>query len=379
MGSRLPMTAPTLPNGHVDKETNEQTSESFDQVRDEVEPEEALEQTRSIDNAESLASVSQPATEPHGATIYHPLSVPLIVSLMPTAIVGLLTRLGLEAIATYDGQSIFSLAWVQALGCLIMGLTLGLKESIGPFYGPLYTGITTGFCGSLTTFSSWQLDIFLSWANKSHFHRDWFRDVIDGLSKTFFTLAISLSSVTLGIHLSKPVARHFPVLRPPPVPVRRALTAACILTYVATIPVYFRLSPDFRHQTTSAMLFSFPGALTRYILAVKVTPLVKLLPMGTLLANTSATALLGMFHVLQRTHALPSKIACGILQGLIDGYCGCLSTVSTFAVEVGAMNAKKAWLYVGLSWSISQLLLLVIIGPSWWRGGINEDRTCTFA
>lgn len=34
-----------------------------------------------------------------------------------------------------------------------------------------------GFCGSLTTFSSWQIDIFFSWINETHSHRDWLRDV----------------------------------------------------------------------------------------------------------------------------------------------------------------------------------------------------------
>ena len=36
---------------------------------------------------------------------------------------------------------------------------------------------SAGFCGSLTTFSSWQMDVFLSWANSSGAHRDWLRDV----------------------------------------------------------------------------------------------------------------------------------------------------------------------------------------------------------
>lgn len=51
--------------------------------------------------------------------------------------------------------------------------------NISPFlsYGPLYTAVTTGFCGSLTTFSGWQLDIFESWINGTASHRDWFRDV----------------------------------------------------------------------------------------------------------------------------------------------------------------------------------------------------------
>ena len=56
-------------------------------------------------------------------------------------------------------------------------------------YGPLYTAITTGFCGSLTTFSSWQLDVFTSWLNPTHAHRDWFRDVSPSSpSRTALTL-----------------------------------------------------------------------------------------------------------------------------------------------------------------------------------------------
>jgi hypothetical protein len=35
----------------------------------------------------------------------------------------------------------------------------------------------TGFCGSLTTFSGWQYDIFTSWINSGQHHRGGFRDV----------------------------------------------------------------------------------------------------------------------------------------------------------------------------------------------------------
>ena len=127
------------------------------------------------------------------------------------------------------------------------------------------------------------------------------------------------------------------------------------------------------------MLFSFPGTLTRYVLAVKLTPLFTLFPLGTFIANITGTALLGAFHILQRLPRHPSQNACAILEGLIDGYCGCLTTVSTFAVEVGALKSKRAWLYVILSWGVSQLLLLIIVGSSWWGGGVDESNMCTFA
>jgi fluoride ion exporter CrcB/FEX len=43
------------------------------------------------------------------------------------------------------------------LGCLLMGLAVGSQHWLLKGFPALYTGITTGFCGSLTTFSGWIL------------------------------------------------------------------------------------------------------------------------------------------------------------------------------------------------------------------------------
>lgn len=151
-----------------------------------------------------------------------------------------------------------------------------------------------------------------------------------------------------------------------------------VLIYAAAYPAYFRMSPSFRHQATAAILFSFPGTLTRYLLSIKVNPLLKLFPLGTFTANTFGTALIGTFHVLQSTRTPPSPNGCAVLQGLIDGYCGCLTTVSSFATEVATLSAGKAWFYVVLSWVVCQCLLLVILGPSYWHGHVSETVTCVF-
>jgi fluoride ion exporter CrcB/FEX len=202
--------------------------------------------------------------------------------------------------------------------------------------------------------------------------------VIDGLGKTIFTLAVSLSAVRLGLNLSTLRFRILRPLQPPRFVLRHLLRTVSFLVYAATIPAYLLLPQDFRHQATAAMLFSFPGTLTRYILAMTLTPKLKLFPLGTFAANVLGTGLLGAFHILQRTGSLPSHNACSILQGLMDGFCGCLTTVSTFAVEVGALERNRAWLYVALSWAASQLLLLLIMGPSWLRQDISESRACGF-
>ena len=191
-------------------------------------------------------------------------------------------------------------------------------------------------------------------------------------------MAISLSAVNLGIHLAHLITRYVPRVRRAPVTLRYYFRALSVLMYAATIPVYFKASPKFRHEATAALLFSYPGTLTRYFLAVTLTPRVKLLPLGTFVANVVGTGLLGTFHILQRTPKLPSPNACAILQGLMDGYCGCLTTVSTFAVEIGALKTRRAWMYFVLSWVTSQCLLLIILGSSWWGGHIDDSRVCSF-
>lgn len=89
---------------------------------------------RTVTSAGSLASIDRPPDEVEGlppTKIYSPYSVHVLALLMPASVLGVLARLGLEALTTYNGQSIFPLAYVQATGCFIMGVALGLKTPIG--------------------------------------------------------------------------------------------------------------------------------------------------------------------------------------------------------------------------------------------------------
>ena len=199
-------------------------------------------------------------------------------------------------------------------------------------------------------------------------------------AKSVFTLVVSLGSVAFGIQLAVVIAPRFPVVPSPNRSVRYALTAVSFLSYGAVFPAYFLLSADFRHQATAALLFAFPGTLTRYLLSLRLNTLMKSIPLGTLTANLMGTAFLGAFHVIQNLSQDPvSSGACVILQGLSDGYCGCLTTVSTFAVEIRGLKLWKGFRYAFISWTLGQLLLLVILGPSFWTGSAKENITCRFA
>jgi hypothetical protein len=59
-----------------------------------------------------------------------PTSFEALTLLIPGTILGLLARLGIEHLDSYPNAAIFSLAWVQGLGCLAMGAALGQKVTL---------------------------------------------------------------------------------------------------------------------------------------------------------------------------------------------------------------------------------------------------------
>ena len=93
-----------------------------------------------IQNAEELASISVASLEVEsvhangepirGPKVYSQFSVAVLAGLMAPSVFGGLARLGILALTSYDGHAIFPLAWVQSIGCLIMGFALGWKEPI---------------------------------------------------------------------------------------------------------------------------------------------------------------------------------------------------------------------------------------------------------
>ncbi|CAA7259822.1 unnamed protein product [Cyclocybe aegerita] len=310
--------------------------------------------------------------------IYKSLSFPIIAVLMPASVFGVLARLGINALMDFNGSSVFSLVYAQAVGCLFMGFGLRLKEPIGQFYAPLYTAITTGFCGSLTTFSSWQLDVFNAWINAGQFDRGGLQDFLDGVGVSTVTLSLSLASLAFGYNIASVIAPFIGRPQFAPRVFRYGFSLVSVLVYAATFLTYFLLPESYRHQATAALLFSFPGTLTRYLLSIALNQRIKAFPLGTLAANTLGTALLAAFHVIQSTSNPHSQNACSLLQGLIDGYCGCLTTVSTFAAEIRDLAGKKACRYALLSWVLGQAMMVLIFGSAIWTGHAREQLICTF-
>ncbi|KAJ9477922.1 Fluoride export protein 2 [Pseudozyma hubeiensis] len=331
-----------------------------------------------------------------------------------SAIWGTLAREGLVALNTYDGESVAPLVWAQAVGCLIMGLAIGNRDAIEARYPPAYVMITTGLCGSITTFSKWMLDVFRAFGDQEHFERGGLHNVMDALSQTAVTLGMALVSVGAGIKLARVVSveravgalqrrrsarepelpsaegadvnsgsTHKPRNSNPSQPRSTMLLDASMLSlgllfWIASA-ILCALYAPFRHVTFSLVLAP-PGTILRYYLSRYNThPLSKRLslPLGTLAVNLFATAIICAAFTASRAGSSPRTFAGGVtgceaLQGLQDGFCGCLSTVSTFAVELRTIKPRrKAVRYAVVSWVVGVVICVLLVGVPWWNVGMD--------
>jgi fluoride ion exporter CrcB/FEX len=126
------------------------------------------------------------------------------------AIWGALARIGLSALSTYPGQVVFPLIWSQFIGCVVMGFllqdkTLFPKETR---YVALYIGLTTGFCGSLTSFSTFMWNCLQALANLDpSYPRGRGYNFLALCGQVVITLCGSIAGLRFGAHIAQ-VSRH---------------------------------------------------------------------------------------------------------------------------------------------------------------------------
>ncbi|KAL1408793.1 hypothetical protein Q8F55_005606 [Vanrija albida] len=308
-----------------------------------------------------------------------------------SSMVGTLFRLGLDALGTYDGAVVFPLAWVQGVGCGIMGLALARKNEISWLYPPLYTFFTTGIAGSVTTFSSWMLEAYEAFANTEHYNRKGLHSTVNGLAYSFVTVMVSFAGLKLGGYVSSLLPR---LPRPP----RRAVAngadgrphgqgtrlldllavASAVASYGGALALYFAAPRRWRPRATYAILLAPPGTMLRFALA-RINarrPFLDRFPLGTFIANMAGTVIIaGTYAAARRPGARDNPLACTTLDAVHDGFCGCLTTVSTFVVEMGAIRSERwRWAYVFGSVILGQVLVMAVAGGVGW--GVGYGPVC---
>jgi len=342
------------------------------------------------------------------------------------SILGTLARLGLDALALYPSAPFTSpVLWANVAGSIIMGFLAQDRRLFRNQWGdttskswsfarpstvsgprnfeerslaahgkvkktiPLYIGLTTGFCGSLTSFSSFIRDLFLALSNSLPYPsatHPWATTPPQPRSPGFSFLAVlgilivqitaTISGFHFGAHIALATDLLIPVL--PFKFIRHYLNPLLVFLAVgcwlgALFLTLFPPNLTWRGRVTFAILFAPPGCLLRFYASRSLNARIPSFPLGTFFVNIFGTLILGMCWDLQHsTASRGSLVGCQVLEGVMEGFCGCTTTVSTWVAELGGLGRKNAYVYGAASVGIALAGLVVVMGSLLWTQGFGK-------
>lgn len=336
---------------------------------------------------------------------------------------GTLARLGLQWLTNYAGAPVFPSVWFNFGGSAVMGFLaedrmlfrhewgtptyehqiqkakrdeesgggsgdsgrpavdlaaakkahLATKKTI-----PLYIGLATGFCGSFTSFSSFMRDTFLAVSNDLTYGSSTATTPRNGgfsfmalLAVVIITVTASLSGLFAGAQLAsalEPVTPSLPFLVTRRVADRLAVFLAWGCWAGAVVLAAVPPAGYWRGVAVFSLVLAPLGTLARFYLSLWLNGLRPSFPLGTFAANALGTAVLGMAWDLQRV-PLGGVVGCQVLQGVEDGFCGCMTTVSTWVAELAGLRRRHAWVYGAASVVLGFAVMVAVMGGLRWSNG----------
>lgn len=282
------------------------------------------------------------------------------------AIWGALARKGLGILTTFDGAVDSSAIWANFAACLILGFLSKHEKT------PFIVGLSTGFCGTLSSFSAVALDMFYKSTNTSIGIYYAYPNPAYGIMQFISVILVEIGVSIFGYHIGGHFAIEFP-LKPNHHNILAYFCACLGIATEITAIVLIGVLPSWR--SWMFLIFFAPfGALIRFHLS-KLNR--KDFPLGTYCANILGSALIAVFSLLSRaknsssaTNLIPSVLSCHVFLGIIDGFCGGLTTISTFIAELFILPKLLAYTYCLSCLAISYIIILLIMGPYNWTIGL---------
>jgi fluoride exporter len=339
------------------------------------------------------------------------------------SILGTLARLGIEAITFYPSAPVTSpILWANLGGSILMGFlsedqrifreewgTSSLPEewSFHPAtiesddpeivqqaflnHGkvkktiPLFIGLATGFCGSFTSFSSFIRDAFLALSNGlpssspssgSMPSRNGGYSFEAVLAILIIHITVSLSALKCGAHLALALDPVMPTLTFKSI--RTILDPLTVLLGLGSwaAAIFLTAFPPQQHwrgRVTFALVLAPLGCLLRFYVSRYLNSRIPSFPLGTFTINVFGTMVLGMCFDLQHSTSIAGDIlSCQVLQGVMEGFCGCATTVSTWVAELNGLKREHAYFYGFTSVVVALLFLIVTMGSLQWSRGFDK-------
>ncbi|MCJ1271648.1 hypothetical protein MMC22_011553 [Lobaria immixta] len=385
---------------------------------------------------------SKPFSPGHGRASRLATQLYTVSYLIFFSILGTLARLGLQALTFYPGAPVQTgVLWANFAGSFIMGFLLEDRKLFRDGWGghppmqqeernsddgdsrsttqrytaaakkehaavkktiPLYIGLSTGFCGSFTSFSSFMRDAYLALSNAlpapipgnpaaaagvTTIPRNPGYGFLAVCAVIIVTTILCLGAFKAGAHLALTLKSLTPSIssRFTRQTVDRTVVFLAWGSWLGAV-IMTVWPPDrpgasagqstwgqenWRGKALFALVFAPLGCLLRFYAALRLNGRVPWFPLGTFAVNMFGTALEGMFFDLQHV-PIGNVVGCQVLQGAMDGFCGCLTTVSTWVAEVHGLRNRHAYFYGLVSVGLGLGLAVVIMGSLQWTDGFHR-------
>ncbi|KAH7567861.1 hypothetical protein JRO89_XS07G0169200 [Xanthoceras sorbifolium] len=288
-----------------------------------------------------------------------------LIHLAVFGILGVITRYLLQKLfgpsianVTSDHSILYLDLPSNMVGSFLMGWWgVVFKGDISTVSNFLAIGLTTGYLGSLTTFSGWnQKMLDLSIDGKWVFA---FLGFFIGLFLAAYSIIFGIETAKgfrwllkrLGSSSNKVNSSSGSYWRVDSYKRHLAVTVALMLVlFVLWIVSALLLKDDFHSGSSEAQLWLACivgplGVWIRWFLArlnghgLGKAGYLKWVPFGTLIANVSAACVMAALATVKK--AVHAKTCNTVASGIQLGFLGCLSTVSTFIAEFNAMRQSK--------------------------------------
>lgn len=404
------------------------------------------ERTSQVNSPDRSNSGSKPFSPGHERASSVATQLYTVSYLIIFSILGTLARLGLQALTFYPGAPVQTgVLWANFAGSFIMGFLLEDRKLFRDGWGgqppeqpgegndgeedsrsttrrytaaarkqhaavkktiPLYIGLSTGFCGSFTSFSSFIRDAYLALSNAlpvpiprnpaaaaglTTIPRNPGYGFLAVCAVIIVTTILCLGALKAGAHLALALESITPSV---PVHFTRHIVDRTIvfLAWVSWLGAVLLTiwPPDrpgasagqstwaqetWRGRALFAVVFAPLGCLLRFYASLRLNGKLPLFPLGTFAVNLLGTALEGMFFDLQHV-PIGNRVGCEVLQGAMDGFCGCLTTVSTWVAEMHGLRKRHGYVYGLASVGGGLGLAVVIMGSLQWTTGLDRPL-CT--
>lgn len=294
-------------------------------------------------------------------------------ALSVTAYVGILIRIYLTELAVWNGLPLFPAFYSEIVGTSIMGVVLSHKQLLEKRHKLTYQALATGLCGSLTTFSSWNNDAATVLIQYGEDDPDNVTRVLGWVTILVVGFGMPIASLKFGEHIGflSPWADQRTGVKEYTSP-KKAVRWIEIISYIifwtiaTSIVVIIPLVIFNRHDFMFSFVLASLGAYIRWHMS-PLNSAFKHFKLGTFLVNVLGTWVLATAYLLDHHHEDQTGIEMkGLLYGATSGFCGCLTTVSTFAVELSTLSLTGSYMYGLLSVFAAQAGLLLIRGSYWW-------------